>query len=192
MEEKSRNTLDSAGTVGSDGSTREDGTALSEVSRSEDLLREKEELHDQLLRTQAEFENYRKRVNRERPEQRISSQAEVLKELLTALDACEEGLKSLPESPADAGLEAYRKGYELILGELRSLLSKFGASEIDAVGARFDPTIHEAFVREVSDEHEEGRILDEFRKGYRIQDRLLRPSQVKVAVQPARAGEGEE
>ena len=149
------------------------------------LRKEKEEQHDLLLRKQAELENYRKRVTKEKEELRLTAQARVLEELLPVLDAFEKGLNTLQAAPGDSELEAYREGYELMFKEIHSVLQKFAVIEIPGVGAPFDPNVHEAVVREVTTEHEEGEILDEYRKGYKIKDRLLRPSQVKVAVHPA-------
>lgn len=170
----------------------EESTEEANPSPLDALRQEKEQLYDQLLRKQAEFENFRKRANRERQELRQVYQAEVLQELLTCLDACEKGLESFPDSPENPELQVYRKGYELILKELRSLLAKFGVSEIPAVGSPFDPNLHEAVVREETTQQEAGQVLDEFRKGYLIGDRLLRASQVKVAAPPLQKEEKEQ
>ena len=150
----------------------------------EDLRKERDETHDLLLRKQAEFENYRKRVRKERVEQRLAAQAEVFEELLPALDVLEKGLDSMKAAPEDSELETYRQGYELALQDIRSVLDKFEVTEISGLGSIFDPNIHEAVLREVTSDHEDGEILDEFRKGYKIQHRLLRAAQVRVAVQP--------
>jgi molecular chaperone GrpE len=171
---------------------------VSSIEIIEILRKEKEEHHDLLLRKQAEFENYRKRVAKEKDELHLTAQARVLEELLPVLDALEKGLHSLKAAPGDSELEAYREGYELMFKEVQSVLQKFAVIEIPGVGAPFDPNVHEAVVREVTSEHKEGEILDEYRKGYKIRDRLLRPSQVKVAVHPAEPpvahekGQGEE
>jgi molecular chaperone GrpE len=98
-------------------------------------------------------------------------------------DACEKGLASLSEADAEAS-EIFLEGYELLLKQLMSLLEKFEVTEVPDVGHVFDPNVHEAVVREVSPDHEEGEILEQYRKGYLIRERLLRPSQVRVAVQP--------
>ena len=170
----------------------------SSLETIEILRKEKEEHHDLLLRKQAEFENYRKRVAKEKEELRLTAQASVLEELLPVLDALEKGLHSLPAAPGDSELEAYREGYELMFKEVQSVLRKFAVIEIPGVGAPFDPNIHEAVVREVTTGYKEGEILDEYRKGYKLKDRLLRPSQVKVAVHPVEPsaapekGQGEE
>jgi len=157
----------------------------SSLETIEILRREKEEDHDLLLRKQAEFENYRKRVVKEKEELRLTTQASVLEKLLPVLDAFEKGLHSLKAAPGESELEAYREGYELMFKEVQSVLQKFEVIEIPGVGAPFDPNVHEAVVREVTTGHKEGEILDEYRKGYKLKDRLLRPSQVKVAVHPA-------
>jgi len=157
----------------------------SSLETIEILRKEKEEHLDLLLRKQAEFENYRKRVAKEKEQLRLTAQASVLEELLPVLDALEKGLHSLPAAPGDSELEAYREGYELMFKEVQSVLRKFAVIEIPGVGEPFDPNIHEAVVREVTTGYKEGEILDEYRKGYKLKDRLLRPSQVKVAVHPA-------
>ncbi|MDA2933305.1 nucleotide exchange factor GrpE [Acidobacteria bacterium AH-259-D05] len=156
----------------------------SNLETIENLRKEKEEIEDLLLRKQAEFENYRKRVIKEREEHRLAAQGEVFEQLLPTLDALEKGLHSLKESPGNSELATYRQGYEMILQEIQSLLHKFRVTEIPGLGENFDPNVHEAVLREVTSDHEDGKILDELRKGYKIRHRLLRPSQVKVAVHP--------
>ena len=156
----------------------------SSLETVESLRKEKEAQHDLLLRKQAELENYRKRVAKEKDELRLTAQSRILEELLPVLDAFEKGLHSLRTVAGDSELEAYREGYEMMFKEIQSVIQKFAVIEIPGVGTLFDPNIHEAVVREVTSEHEEGEILDEYRKGYKIKDRLLRPSQVKVAVRP--------
>ncbi len=148
------------------------------------LQKEKDDQYDLLLRKQADLENYRKRVEKEKQDLRLAVQAEVMERLLPILDAFQKGLSSLKEAPEDSELQTYSEGYDLLHKEIRSVLQKFGVTEVPGVGTRFDPNVHEAVVREVTTEHEEGEILDEYRKGYKIKERLLRPSQVRVAVQP--------
>jgi molecular chaperone GrpE len=113
----------------------------------------------------------------------VQAQSGVIREVLGVIDACEAGLESLLEAESDDS-RVFVEGYELLLKQLKSLLEKFDVSEIPGVGTTFDPNIHEAVVRDVSPDHEEGEVLEEYRKGYLIKDRLLRPSQVSVAVQP--------
>ena len=150
----------------------------------EKLQKEKDDQYDLLLRKQAELENYRKRVEKEKQELRLAVQAQVIERLLPILDAFEKGLSSLKEVSGDSELQTYSEAYDLMYQEIQSVLQKFGVTEVPGVGTNFDPNVHEAVVRKVTTEHEEGDILEEYRKGYKIKDRLLRPSQVSVAVQP--------
>jgi molecular chaperone GrpE len=156
-----------------------------------DVERERDEYYDLLLRRQAEFENFKRRVNREKSEMRISGKLEVLEDLLPIIEACEKGLESMREE-ADSVGETYLDGYELLLKELRSVLEKHNVVEVPGVGKAFDPNMHEAVVREVTNDSAEGEILEEFRKGYQLGERLLRPSQVRVAVWPADKNEENE
>jgi molecular chaperone GrpE len=143
------------------------------------LRREKEQYHDQLLRKQAEFENYRRRVEKEKADTRFAAKQEILRELLNVLDACEQGLAGMER--AEGNLQSYREGYRLLERQVKSLLSKFGVEEIAAAGRQFDPNVHEAVLHEISESHPEGEVIEEVKKGYRLNDRLLRPTQVKVA-----------
>jgi molecular chaperone GrpE len=148
------------------------------------LKKERDEYYDLLLRKQAEFENYRRRVNREKSEIRAAVKIELLRELLPILDACEKGLASMQTEDADPVSTSFLDGYELLLRELNALLDRNEVTAVPGVGETFDPNFHEAVIREFTKESEEGEILEEFRKGYQVGDRLLRPSQVKVAVWP--------
>ncbi len=148
----------------------------------ESVRKERDEYYDLLLRKQAEFDNYRKRTLKDREEARVAALTEMSKELLPVLDAAEKGLTALAADTGDPRLAGYRQGYELLLRNMRNVLERFGVKELPAVGEKFDPSVHEAVLTEATDEHEEGRVLEEYRKGYTISDRLLRPAQVKVAV----------
>ncbi len=154
-----------------------------DIQTTEGLHKELQEYNELLLRKQAEFENYRKRVVKERKEAQVEVQARLIAELLPILDAGEKGLLSM-ETSKNPTLKTYRQGYSLFLEQLKSVLQKFDVDEIRGTGGYFDPSLHEAVDCEVTQEHQEGKILEEYRKGYRIQNRLLRPSQVKVAVNP--------
>jgi molecular chaperone GrpE len=142
------------------------------------LTRERDDLYDRLLRKTAEFDNYRKRVDRERREQADHVVTGLLSDLLAIMDDFERALES------DAGDEqdtSYRKGVELIHAKLQDLLRKRGVRPIEALGADFDPTLHQAVLHEESPEHREGEVIGELRRGYMLNDRLLRPAMVKVA-----------
>jgi molecular chaperone GrpE len=141
------------------------------------LQRERDALQDQLLRTAAEFKNYRARMDRERRELSEYATSEILHELLPIIDNFERAL----QAPAGPEAEAFRKGIELIHKQMFDLLRKRGVTPLDALGADFDPNVHQAVIHEVSDDHREGEVMQELQRGYRIGDRLLRPAMVKVA-----------
>ena len=143
----------------------------------ETLRREKDALQDRLLRTAAEFDNYRKRVERDRREQAEALTADALSDLLPIIDDLERALKA----PSGGDVDAFRKGVELIHRQMTELLRKRGVKTIDAVGADFDPRYHQAVVQESSPDHREGEVMEEFARGYVLGDRLLRPAMVKVA-----------
>jgi molecular chaperone GrpE len=153
-----------------------DAPAASE-SELTDLQRERDDYKDRWLRKGAEFDNYRKRIERERREQADQSVVDLLEELLLVVDDFDRALTV----DAGEGGGAYRKGVELIHGKLHDLLRKQGLKPIDAVGADFDPNVHQAVMHEESPDHREGEVIGELRKGYTLKDRLLRPAMVKVA-----------
>lgn len=146
------------------------------------LSAERASLYDQLLRRQAEFENYRKRVERERSVLYQRGRDDVLLQFLPVVDNFERALESLESSEGDA--EALRHGVELIHKQFKDALSKFGLEPVESVGQTFDPHLHEAVTTEPSDKHKENTIIEEFQRGYRIGDKLLRPAKVKVASSP--------
>jgi molecular chaperone GrpE len=142
-----------------------------------ELRRERDALQDRLLRTAAEFDNYRKRIDRERRDQADAAVADAIDELLPIIENLERALDVPPGSDADV----YRKGVELIHLQMAELLRKRGVKPIQAVGADFDPRFHQAVMHEVSGEHREGEVMEELRGGYMLGERLLRPALVKVA-----------
>jgi molecular chaperone GrpE len=146
------------------------------------LNQEKAGLYDQLLRRQAEFENYRKRIERERGETYQRARAEILLEMLPIVDNFERALSSLEKGGGDA--EALRHGIELIHKQFNDALMKFGLEPVESVGQTFDPHVHEAVTTGPSEEHEENTVIEEFQRGYKLGDRLLRPARVKVASGP--------
>lgn len=143
----------------------------------EELRRERDEFQDRLLRKSAEFDNYRKRIERERREQADQALVSLMQDLLPVVDDFDRALS------ADAGNEAdaYRKGVALIYAKLTDLLKKRGVKAFDSLGTDFDPNLHQAVVQESSPEHREGEVIGEMQKGYMMGDRLLRPAMVKVA-----------
>jgi molecular chaperone GrpE len=142
-----------------------------------DLTRERDDYYDRWLRKTAEFDNYRRRVERERREQADQAVVDLLQELLLVVDDFD---RALTVAPGEGGT-AFRKGVELMHAKLHDLLKKSGVAPIQSIGVDFDPNIHQAVMHEVSPRHREGEVIDELRRGYMINGRLLRPSMVKVA-----------
>jgi molecular chaperone GrpE len=142
----------------------------------EELRREKDSLQDRLLRTAAEFDNYRKRVDRERRDLADYMKADVLAEILPIVDNFERALQA-PSPDADS----LRKGVELIYKQMVDFLRKRGVTPIEALGADFDPNFHQAVIHETSPAHREGEVIEELQRGYMLGDKLLRPAMVKVA-----------
>jgi len=161
------------GTTDADASTAPEASAdpLSE------LRRERDDMRDRWLRKTAEFDNYRKRIERERREQSDQAVVDLLEALLLVVDDFDRAL--MVEAGPEA--EAYRKGVELIHAKLHDVLKKRGVRPIEALGADFDPNVHQAVMHEVSPDHRDGEVIAELRKGYMLGDRLLRPAMVKVA-----------
>jgi len=151
--------------------------AADAAAESGTLKRERDDYYDRLLRKTAEFDNYRKRVERERREQADQAVIDLLEDLLLVVDDFD--LALTVESGEGAG--AYRKGIELIHAKLHDMLRKKGVRPIEALGADFDPNIHQAVVHEPSPGHRENEVIAEMRRGYTIGGRLLRPAMVKVA-----------
>ena len=141
----------------------------------EELRRERDALQDRLLRTAAEFDNYRKRMDRDRRDLADHAAGEAIKDLLPIIDNLERALQ------ASAQDDPLRKGVELIHKQMLEMLRKRGVTPIEALGADFDPNVHEAVSHEESDQHREGEVMEELQRGYKVGERLLRPSMVKVA-----------
>ena len=143
-----------------------------------ELKQQRDDYYDRLLRKTAEFDNYRKRTDRERIQLAEASAADLLTELLPLVDDLERALKA--DASGEAG-DAVRKGVELIHKQLVEVLRKRGVKPLDALGADFDPHFHMAVSHEPAEGRREGEVVEEFRRGYMLGDRLLRPAMVKVA-----------
>jgi molecular chaperone GrpE len=146
---------------------------------------ELQQCQDRFLRKAAEFENFRKRMEREKGDAAVLAKSSVLMEFLPIADACERALESL-ERRQEAGesLEHYRQGVRLLYKQIHDVFSRIGVVAVSARGQKFDPHYHEAIAREEDPEHEENTVTMELRRGYLFKDRLLRPAQVKVATRP--------
>jgi len=144
-----------------------------------------DEWRDRFMRKAAEFENYRKRMDKEKADLRIMSQSAILLELLPVLDGFDRALKYFREAKDGAdSINQYREGVELLYRQVLETMSQAGVTPIMAEGKPFDPYLHEAISRYETSEVDEGIIVAELRRGYMFKDRLLRPSQVVVAAQP--------
>jgi molecular chaperone GrpE len=144
------------------------------------LQAEVADLQDRLLRRQAEFENFRRRNERDRSDFLQYAGMEIVREILPILDDFERARKT------ECSDESYRKGIELIYQRLVDTLTKLGLEPIDVgPGTEFDPNLHQAVVRLETEEAADNTILEEFQRGYNFKGKLLRPAMVKVAVKPA-------
>lgn len=142
------------------------------------LKRERDEFYDLLLRKSADFENYRKRIGRERHEESGRAAAALLVQLLPIVDDLERAIQA---GGVAAPGEAFHQGLEIIHRQLLELLRRQGVKPIETTGALFDPHLHEAINHEPSPDRREGEVITEIRKGYTLGDRLLRPALVTVA-----------
>ena len=139
---------------------------------------------DRLLRTTADFENFKKRAARERVESAQSATAALLQKLLPVLDHFEMAQAAAQTAKGDK-LAALQEGIALIQQQLKSILSSTGLEEIDATGKAFDPALHEAVSQQESADIPEGHVAQQLRKGYKLRERLLRPATVVVAKKPS-------
>lgn len=143
-----------------------------------------EENWERLLRTTADFDNFKKRAAREKTEAIHYANAALLQKLLPILDNFEMALAAAQNAGGDQ-LAAFQSGVAMIQQQLRTALAENGLEEIDAAGQPFDPNFHEAVSQQESAEIPEGHVLQQLRKGYKLKDRLLRPATVVVAKPPA-------
>jgi len=150
-----------------------------EGSELQKLRVERDTLIDRLARLQAEFENARKRTAREQQDFREYAVTDAVKALLPTLDSFERALKTGAREKSE-----FRNGIELIFKQLQDSLQKLGLRAIPAKGEPFDPHLHEAIEMVETTDAEDHQILEELQRGYKLKDRLLRPSMVKVARNP--------
>jgi len=153
------------------------GDTLDEYGK---LLAEKQELMSTLVRRQADFENYRKRVEKDRHQERHRGAELLIEQILPVLDAFDRALNG-----ADTGAnDEYRKGFELIRRQLGDALAKQGVVRIESVGKEFNPHFHHAIDRVETSEHPDGTVVEELQPGYLFHERVLRPAMVRVASAP--------
>lgn len=151
------------------------------LARLEELSSKLREEQSRYLRLAADFDNFKKRARQERHEIRKYAAATVAERLLPVLDDIERAMQRVPEGTD----ESWVRGLRLTLQKLQDVLASVGAEPIEAVGQHFDPRLHEAIATVESSAQAEGTVVEELRRGYRIHDRVLRPSLVKLARRPA-------
>lgn len=165
-------------TPGEAGLSPVDREPASSADEIDALRRERDELREQLLRRRADFENYKKRMERDRSQAGFEAAASIFRELVTTVDNLERALQS------GASPDALRTGVELTYRELLTFLESQGVIVHDPVGQAFDPQRHQALMHEIAPGVPAGTVVEAFRKGYSYKDRLLRPALVKVAKDP--------
>ncbi len=170
----------SSGVLG-DGDSESSGSQNVDVPEVSNLEAQISELRESSIRTMADFDNFRKRAERERAEERRYAASDVLKEFIKIIDNLERAVSS--EGPEDD----FRTGVELILRQMHDLLRQSGVSRVEALGKEFDPRYHEAVSKHESAEVTTPTVSREMQPGYLLQDRLLRPAIVQVAM-PAGGG----
>ena len=144
------------------------------------VVAERDQYLDALQRLKAEFDNYRKRIDRDREAQQLSGVRELCGELLPVVDNLERALASSTGAETDQIVV----GVEMVRGQLARLLGGRGVEEIAADAAQFDPNVHEAVAQHPSPDHEEGTVVHVLEKGYRIGETVIRPAKVVVAAAP--------
>jgi molecular chaperone GrpE len=141
------------------------------------LIEEKNDLQDRLLRRQAEFDNFRRRADREKADILEYANTETVRSILPIVDDLERALK------VESADKEYVRGMELIYQRLTDTLKKLGLEPIETAGQKFDPHVHHAVEMVETADREDHTILDEYQRGYNFRGKLLRPAMVKVAVQ---------
>jgi len=158
------------------------------TEKVEALEAERDELNDKVLRKAAEFDNYRRRMDREKERRYEAGMIDVIEPILEVLDDFERSLEAaedLEDSPDSASAyESLKGGVEMVFRKFRDTLETLGVEPIEAEGRPFDESVHEAMMRQPSDDAEPGTVLQEIRKGYRMDDRVIRYSRVVVAAEP--------
>ncbi len=163
--------------------TPEDTIILLEAE-IEKLTEENSSLKDQYLRKHADFENFRRRMNKEKQDSIKYGNQELLKDLVEVIDNFERAIKTSGDSQ---DIESFREGIAMIEQQFTTMLStKWGLEKIEAVGQEFDANMHEALMMEDSEEHEVTTVLEDFQTGYKLRDRIIRPTKVKVAKPAAK------
>jgi molecular chaperone GrpE len=155
-----------------------EATVNDELSQAQ---RQRDDYFDQLQRTRAEFLNYQKRAKTQADSDRVYAVGSLARDLLEGIDNLERAGEAL-RATAPAGIA---EGLDMVHKQLLAILAKHGVEPIEALGKPFDPNEHEALLQQPDANHPEGTVVAEMSKGYRIRDRVLRPSKVAVSIKPA-------
>jgi len=161
--------------------SRDSAAADAEVAK---LANDLNDLRQTLMRRQADFDNYRKRIEKERTEDSRRATARVVESLIPIIDGFEHALAAHRDAPE---YENYRKGFELIYKQLVDNVTRLGVERLDPLGKQFDPHLHQAMDRTETVNHEDGQVLQVYQPGYLFHGRVLRPAMVRVAVHPGGA-----
>ncbi len=152
---------------------------VSEQDECEKLKAELDDLNNKYLRMAADFDNYRKRQMQERESLLKYGAADTMTKLLAVLDTFERAQESLKDVE---DVQSVKEGYEVAFKQLMDTLKKAGLETIDALGAEFDPNLHEAIAQTPTNEHPDNTVISQMQKGYKLADRVLRPALVNVAL----------
>ncbi|MGD1907826.1 MAG: nucleotide exchange factor GrpE [Leptolyngbyaceae cyanobacterium] len=181
--------LDLEAAFGDEAAQAEDAEAEAPVAESAessrqvaDLTAQLEDRTSQYVRITADFENYRRRTNREREEQEVQIKCNTISELLPVIDNFERARAQIkPQTEAEMSIH---KSYQSVYKQLVDCLKRIGVAPMRAEGQEFDPNFHEAVMREPTDQHEEGTVMEELVRGYLLEEKVLRHAMVKVAAPP--------
>jgi molecular chaperone GrpE len=169
-----------AGVGAGDGAT-DPGQNLSTAEQIELLTRERDDYREQALRSRADFANYQKRAKQQADVDRVYAVGSLARDLLDPLDNLARAIDHL----RDSGVEGITAGLDMVQKQLLDVLAKHGVEPIPALGTPFDPNLHDALLQQPSADQPEGMVVGELSKGYKIGDRVLRPSKVAVSSRPA-------
>ncbi len=156
----------------------QDGTEAAEDPRVAELMRQAEENHNRYLRAQADFDNYRRRTQKEKEELAQYASLKLIGQLLPVLDNFERAFQAGGEAPDGS---SFVKGMEMIYRQLNQVLEAEGLRKMEPVGTPFDPEVHQAIMQVESEEHGEGTVVEVVQNGYWLKEKVLRPAMVKVS-----------
>jgi molecular chaperone GrpE len=160
------------------GESRDGSPAGDEIA---ELKKERDDYREQALRCRADFANYQKRAKQQADADRVYAVGSLVKDLLDPLDNLARAIDHL----RDSGVEGITAGLDMVQKQLLEVLAKHGVELIPAMGRPFDPNLHDALMQQPSADHPENTVVNELSKGYKIHDRVLRPSKVAVSTRPA-------